>query len=148
MFYIIKIKKLFDQKSILEESSKSLYQQSENLLLEELGLKDWKPKYQLFYVKNYSDTQQAERFDAEYFQPQYDAIIEKIKSYNQKQGIKKEVILDDVVKWSKGVEVGSEQYLDEGFDFIRISDFSSKGISITSKKISSKLFTELKGFVA
>lgn len=143
--FAIQIKKLFDQKSILEESSKSLYQKAENLLLEELGLKDWKPKHQLSYVKNYSETQKAERFDAEYFQPQYDAIIEKIKSYNQKQGINKEVILDDVVKWSKGVEVGSEQYLDEGFDFIRISDFSSKGVSITSKKISSKLFTELKG---
>jgi type I restriction enzyme S subunit len=129
----------------LSAESKSLYQQAENLLLEELGLKDWKPKHQLTYIKNYSDTQKAERFDAEYFQPQYDAIIEKIKSYNQKQGINKEIILDDVVKWSKGVEVGSEQYLDEGFDFIRISDFSTKGIGETSKKISKELFAELKG---
>jgi hypothetical protein len=135
------VKKSFE----LSENSKSLYNEAENLLLEELSLKDWKPKHQLSYIKNYSDTQKAERFDAEYFQPQYDAIIEKIKSYNQKQGINKEIILDDVVKWSKGVEVGSEQYLDEGFDFIRISDFSTKGISETSKKISKELFAELKG---
>ena len=141
----IKISKLVSNSFDLIRVAKSLYQQAESLLLEELGLKDWKPKHQLSYIKNYSDTQKAERFDAEYFQPQYDVIIEKIKSYNQKQGIEKEVILDDVVKWSKGIEVGSEQYLDEGFDFIRISDFSTKGISETSKKISKELFSELKG---
>jgi restriction endonuclease S subunit len=35
--------------------------------------------------------------------------------------------------------------MDEGFDFIRISDFSTKGISEASKKISKELFVELKG---
>jgi restriction endonuclease S subunit len=125
-------------------NSKSLYQQAENLLLEELGLKDFQPKHQLFYIKNYSDTKKAERFDAEYFQPQYEEILKKIQNYNQNRGINKEIILDDIVKWSKGVEVGTEQYVDEGFDFIRISDFSTKGISETSKKISKELFVKLK----
>ncbi len=68
--------------SSLIESSKSLYNEAENLLLEELGLKDWKPKHQLSYVKNYSETQKAERFDAEYFQPQYDEIINVIMNYH------------------------------------------------------------------
>lgn len=71
------IKKSFE----LSEQSKSLYSEAENLLLEELGLKDWKPKHQLSYVKNYSDAQQAERLDAEYFQPKYEEIINAIMSY-------------------------------------------------------------------
>jgi type I restriction enzyme S subunit len=127
------LKKSFE----INQSSKSLYSEAENLLLEELGLKDWKPKHQLSYIKNYSDMQKAQRFDAEYFQPQYDEIIEKVKNIQNDD-------LGNIVKWSKGIEVGSEQYIDEGFDFIRISDFNTKGLSETSKKISKELFSELK----
>ena len=38
-------------------------------------------KYQLTFIKNYSDTEQAERIDAEYFQPKYEEIITAIKAY-------------------------------------------------------------------
>lgn len=75
------IANLVEKSFSFKESSKSLYTEAESLLLEELGLQDWKPKHQLSYIKNYSDTQKAERFDAEYFQPQYDEVIEKIKDY-------------------------------------------------------------------
>jgi restriction endonuclease S subunit len=51
------------------------YHQAQTLLLSELGLLNWKPEHHLSFVKNYSDTQQAERFDAEYFQPKYDEIV-------------------------------------------------------------------------
>ena len=57
----------------------SLYSQAEQLLLSELGLLDWKPKHQLWFSKNYSDAQSADRIDAEYFQPMYEEIIEKFK---------------------------------------------------------------------
>ena len=77
----LQIEELVKNSYKISNSSKSLYTEAENLLLEELGLKDWKPKHQLSYVKNYSDTQKAERFDAEYFQPQYEEVIEKIKNY-------------------------------------------------------------------
>lgn len=33
------------------------------------------------FVKNFSATQEAERFDAEYFQPKYEEIIEAVKKY-------------------------------------------------------------------
>ena len=63
------------------QSSKSLYSQAEQLLLSELGLLHWKPKHELVFVKNFSDTQEAERFDAEYFQPKYEEIVEAVKKY-------------------------------------------------------------------
>ncbi|MEW6408146.1 MAG: restriction endonuclease subunit S [Patescibacteria group bacterium] len=74
------------QKIILDskkhiDNSKSLYAQAEQLLLSELGLLDWKPKHELAFVKNFSATQEAERFDAEYFQPKYEEIIEAVKKY-------------------------------------------------------------------
>lgn len=62
--------------------SKVLYNQAQTLLLAELGLLDWKPKHYLNFIKNYSDTQQAGRFDAEYFQPKYDEIVAAIKNYS------------------------------------------------------------------
>ncbi len=60
------------------ENSKSLYSEAENLLLEELGLKDFKPKYELSYTANLSKAFGLRRIDAEYFQPVYDSIEEHL----------------------------------------------------------------------
>ncbi|MFZ2970733.1 MAG: hypothetical protein WA063_06300 [Minisyncoccia bacterium] len=76
-----KIKPFFNKSFELILKSKSFYSQVEQLLLSELGLLEWKPKHKLDFVKNYSDTQKAERFDAEYFQPKYEEIIEAVKKY-------------------------------------------------------------------
>ncbi len=65
----------------LKEQAKDLYQQAEELLLEELDLVSFKPKHKLSYIKNFAETQEAKRFDAEYFQPKYEELEEKIKSY-------------------------------------------------------------------
>lgn len=78
----LKISDICNNSYRLRMEAKSLYQQAENLLLEELCLKDWKPKHQLSYVKNYSDTQKAERFDAEYFQPQYEEVESSLRNYS------------------------------------------------------------------
>ena len=58
-----------------------IFEEVQDILLSELGLANWVAKHCLWYVKNYSDTQQASRFDAEYFQPKYDEIVNVIKSY-------------------------------------------------------------------
>lgn len=63
------------------KQSESLYSQAEDLLLEELGLKDFKPKDELFYIVNLSEAKSAHRADAEYFQPKYDRLSERIKKY-------------------------------------------------------------------
>lgn len=63
------------------EESKSLYSQAEDLLLGELGLKDWRPKNTLHTTKKFSDFVQSGRLDAEYYQPKYDEIEKAIKSY-------------------------------------------------------------------
>lgn len=65
----------------LKQHSKSLYSQAEDLLLNELGLKDWRPKNTLHTTKKFSDFVQSGRLDAEYYQPKYDEIEKAIKSY-------------------------------------------------------------------
>jgi len=54
---------------------------AEQLLLSELEIFEWKPKHELAFVKNFSDTQNAERTDAEYFQPKYEEIVNAVKKY-------------------------------------------------------------------
>lgn len=56
------------------ELSKSLYSQAESLLLEELELKDFQPKYELSYSASLSKAFGVHRIDAEYFQLTYDAL--------------------------------------------------------------------------
>ena len=71
----------FDKAFDLIQASEAKYNQAQILLLSELGLVDWQPKHCLTFVKNYSETQQTGRIDAEYFQPKYEEIEKAIKNY-------------------------------------------------------------------
>ena len=61
--------------------SASLYKQTQDIILSELGLNRWQPEHQLSFVRNHSDARLGERIDAEYFQPKYEKIINAIKNY-------------------------------------------------------------------
>jgi hypothetical protein len=77
------IDNLFLQAQDLLKQSQNLYSQAETLLLEELGLKDFKPKYEKTYTAKLSDVFSAHRIDAEYFQPAYEEIIRKIEDITE-----------------------------------------------------------------
>ena len=119
------------------DKSESTFKEAQNILLSELGLTNWQPKHQLTFIKNYSDTQQAERIDAEYYQPKYDEIISAIKNYSGGWDT-----LGNLVHIKKCIEVGSGQYLDDGIPFVRVSNISP--FEITEEKyISDSLYKEL-----
>ena len=63
------------------QASEAVYNDAQTLLLAELGLADWQPKHRLTFVKSFSDTERAERIDADYFQPKYDDIVNVIREY-------------------------------------------------------------------
>ena len=75
------IEKTYLRSKELTELSKTRYAETQTLLLRELELADWQPKHQLAFATDYASMQQAERIDADYFQPRYDDIISAIKSY-------------------------------------------------------------------
>lgn len=121
------------------EKSKSLYSQAENLILEELGLKDFQIEDDLSFIVNLFDIKSAHRADAEYFQPKYEKLISKIKTKNAK-------LLGELVFLKKGIEPGSEEYQEEGKLFIRVSSLSKYGIEDKDQKyLSSELYQKLKG---
>ena len=134
-----KIDKLFDQSIKKQTQSKQLYKEAEEALLKEVGLLDYKPEHILSFQTTKKETDEAERFDAEYFQPKYEEIIKKIEKYKNGWDYVK-----NIVHHKKGVEVGSETYQQDGMSFGRVSDFSINGVEKTGKKISKGLYQELR----
>ena len=131
------IEKTYLQSKRLTELSKTRYIEAQTLLLSELGLADWQPKQQLTFVKNFSDTERAERIDADYFQPKYDEIVNTIKNYSEGWDT-----LENLATLKKCIEVGSKEYLETGVPFVRVSNLSPYEIT-QEKYISAELYAEL-----
>ncbi len=60
------------------KKSKLLYKEAENLLLKELGLKNFEIPEYLAWEVDYSEVKEAERTDSNYFWPKYESILRKI----------------------------------------------------------------------
>jgi len=124
------------------EVANQLYSQAEQIILSELGLIDWKPKHKLSFIRNFSDSKTADRIDAEYYQPMYDELIEKVTQYGN--GYK---TLDDLVSIKKCIEPGSEAYEENGIPFLRVSNLSKFGINNNNQQyISESLYEKLKSY--
>ena len=131
------IEKAYLQSKDLTELSKTRYSEAQTILLAELGLVDWQPKHQLTFVKNFSDTERAERIDADYFQTKYDKVVNAIKNYSGGWST-----LENLATLKKCVEVGSEKYLESGIPFVRVSNLNP--FEITQEKyISEELYAEI-----
>jgi hypothetical protein len=77
------IENIFKELSTFRNLSNEIYQQSEDLLLSELNLKDWQPTEETIAVKSFKESfLSCDRLDAEYYQPKYDELIQIIHSYS------------------------------------------------------------------
>ena len=105
------------------ENSKSLYSQAEDLLLEELGLKNFENEESLFSVVNLSEVKNANRIDAEYFQDKYKKMIEIVKEKGEVKN------LGDLLDFSRGIFISTDYYVEEKTPtpYIRIKELSEKG---------------------
>ena len=96
--------------------SSEFYYQAENLLLGELGLKDFKARYKKTYVANLSNVLSSHRMDAEYFQPTYDEVIEKIKKYPDG--------FDKLLKYVENIKPNFDpkKHPDQIFSYVELAD--------------------------
>lgn len=99
------------------QNSKSLYQQAEELLLEELRLKNFDNEEKLSSIVNLSEIESVHRFDAEYFQPKYKIIEDKIKEYSCKS-------LSEVMQ-NIPAKFDPNKKPDEKFKYVELSNISS-----------------------
>ena len=108
-------------KSIIEdylktlEESKKFYSQAEDLLLEELGLKNAVFEDELSYVVNFSDENNTDRIDAEYFQPKYNVLASKIKEYGA----------DHLTKIVQNVPARFSPELGETYKYVELANINS-----------------------
>ena len=106
----------------LNQSNKT-YQQAEELLLEELGLRDFQPSEQGVNIKSLKDSfLSTGRLDAEYYQPKYDEIIQRISKKSHDK-------LANLVDIKKSIEPGSEAYQETGIPFYRVSNLTKMGLT-------------------
>jgi type I restriction enzyme S subunit len=89
------IEELVRSRLVLDQKSDSLYLQAEQLLLDELGFKDLDLSHQLYWTVPFKKTKEADRLDAEHFQPKYERLIQhlvKTGRHKKLQGILKEPV--------------------------------------------------------
>lgn len=130
------IEKIYLRSQDLTELSKARYADAQAFIIASVGLAGRAPN-QLTFVKNFSDTERANRFDADYFQPRYDDIVNAIKGYPGGWDT-----LGNLVTLEKCIEVGSRKYRETGIPFVRVSNLSP--FEITHEKyISEELYAEL-----
>ena len=124
--FINSIDKIYKEGLDQLQISKSLYSQAEDLLLKELGLKDFKPTEELSYIANLSDIKSAHRADAEYFHPKYKKIEEKLVKNSNAKKIK----YLDFIKVTTGQY--SEEYTtkDQGKPYIRGTDLTKGTVNL------------------
>ena len=74
------IEKIIRRQSEINKQYQTLYSLAEELLLNELGLHNWEPTEANTEVKTFKNSfLESGRLDAEYYQPKYDEVIEKIQ---------------------------------------------------------------------
>jgi type I restriction enzyme S subunit len=118
--------------------SKDLYSKSEAILLEEIDLKDYTLNKESVNIKTFSNSfLRTGRLDAEYYQPKYDEIVEKIKSQPYDN-------LINIVSIKKSIEPGSKNYSEEGLPFMRVADYSKFSLTEPQKYLTSDFVSENK----
>ena len=77
----LQIEKLVKQAHHKLDSSKTLYQEAEAMLLEAVGLQDFKPSQEKVNAKTFSESfGKSGRLDAEYYQPKYEEVEKILKA--------------------------------------------------------------------
>lgn len=137
--------KIFAQKQKNEAEAEKLLAGIDDYLLNELGI--ILPESPENTLKNRMFTTQLSevsggRLDPFYYQKYFDNIFNAISKSTYKSTLLKKLILN----YSKGIEVGSSEYLQEGIPFVRVADITDFSINLesTDKKISENKYNELK----
>ena len=122
------IEKIVRYSQNLREVSTSKYQQAEDSLLTELGLKDWQPTEESIAVKSFSESfLSSGRLDAEYYQPKYDEIEKQVKSYIR------DVLIKDI-KNGTTPEGVIQEFMSNKPKFVRVEAFN-QSLEIDEEKL-------------
>lgn len=108
-----------------QKLSKELYFNANQLLEQALGLDKLKFEKPKSYTASFSEIVQRLRTDADYFQTKYRQLELHMNGF-------KTSTLSSLCDFTKGVEVGSKAYVDDGRLFIRVSNIDPMEIKTTN----------------
>jgi restriction endonuclease S subunit len=109
---------------------KETYSSAQQILLESIGLENFKPITATVNIKSFKDSfASSGRLDAEFYQKKYEQILNHIV-------IQPHARLIDIVSIHKSIEPGSDVYSEEGLPFLRVADYNKYGITEPDKKLS------------
>lgn len=110
----VEIEKNISNHFNLLENSKNEYREAERLLLKEINLIGYKPSEENISVRSFAESLADNRFDAEYWQPDFDKIISIISAYKKEAS----VISDEF----KQIKNNFKKDPKETYKYIEISD--------------------------
>ena len=117
---------LYKRSVQLNQQAECLYNEAASILSSAVDIHELEQTTPLVTEKPFSESfLTTGRLDAEYYQPKYDQLLERIERFACKP------LGGDVgiVSINKSIEPGSDAYQEEGIPFVRVSDISKYGIS-------------------
>ena len=117
-----KVEDVIELVNKLRQTSIEIYKQAEELLLSELGLKDWQPTEENIAVKSFTESfVKSDRLDAEHYQPKYDDFYQRLSkaAASKKWEIKQYRDLSSKFKYGTSSAL---DYINNGIPFLRIAD--------------------------
>lgn len=120
------VEKLVQESHASIGQSITIYNAAENLLLEELGLRDFKADEDLYSVVNFSDIRSVGRMDADYFQPKYERLLKRLKQSKL------------LLNFAKRVKRRAEIVPQREYNYIEISDVNAGSGEVTSNRVLGK----------
>ena len=121
------------------------YKEAERLLNKILGIEKLELEDEKIFETRFNEVKVGQRIDADFYKPIFILSLNILKNGEEK-GIFSVKKLSEIAKISKGIEVGSDAYVDEGKLFLRVSNITEKEITISDSAefIRESLFNELK----
>lgn len=121
------------------------YKEAEALLNKTLGIEKLELKDEKIFETRFDEVESGQRIDSDFYKPIFILSLNILKK-GEKKGIFLVKKLGKIANISKGIEVGSDAYVDDGKLFLRVSNITEKEITISdsTKFIRENLFSELK----
>lgn len=130
------IEEIIKQSNSIRKKSFETYTFAETILLETIGLNNFKFNTFPINIKSFKESfQRTGRLDAEYYQKKYEEVIDHITGQKHDQ-------LMNLVNIRKSIEPGSGAYSEEGLPFLRVSDFNKYELYEPEKKLSTSFCDE------
>lgn len=132
--------KIASEYYVLQEKSAMELHIAICVLLHEVGIISNDAKVKVSNVvcscKKLSDSFLASgRLDAEYYQPKYDLLFEKLEGFPT-------ATIKEIATIQKSIEPGSDAYQEEGIPFIRVANLSKFGLSNSDVKLDTTQFAD------